>query len=226
MQFYKRKASFFTLLITLMLLCLPLESVHSSAYQNWNGVWLTSRGEMKLKQEGKNISGTYCANNELRGWVEGVLVDEWGFIVQGKYYEGMDSGTFEFRIVESNESFQGWLNLSEDTWTGKRMHGSNSEAKQQEMTILNNSPYHVTALFVCPANSEEWQEVLGGKELRYGKQRNIVFNLDENVCKWDIKVVDSNGNFTVFQNQQIKQEFTSIDYYYKNGSGHIRFAVG
>lgn len=138
MQFDKRKIVFFSLIIALVLLCLPIENVHSSA----------------------------------------------------------------------------------------RMDCSYSEVKQQEMTILNNSPYHVTALFVCPANSEEWQEVLEGTELRCGKQRNVIFNLDNSVCKWDIKVVDSSGNFTVFQNLQIKQEFTSINYYYKNGSGRIRFAVG
>lgn len=100
------------------------------------------------------------------------------------------------------------------------------EVRQQEISILNNSPYHITALFVCPANSEEWQEVLEGTELRYGKQRNVVFNLDNSVRKWDIKVVDSSGHFTVFQGMEIRCEFTSINYYYKDGSGRIKFAVG
>ncbi|MBP2628244.1 MAG: hypothetical protein H6Q69_130 [Firmicutes bacterium] len=135
MKFYKRKVGIFTLLIAVVLLCLPIENVYASAYQG-------------------------------------------------------------------------------------------SEVRQQEMSLLNNSPYHVTALFVCPANSEEWQEVLGGTELRCGKQRNVVLNLDNSVRKWDIKVVDSSGNFTVFQSMQIRQEFTSIAYYYKDGSGRIKFAVG
>jgi len=94
------------------------------------------------------------------------------------------------------------------------------------MDIINNSPYHITALFVCPANSEDWQEVLEGTELLSGKQRKVSFNLDKSIHKWDIKVVDSSGGFTVFQNQWIKQEFTSINYYYKDGMGHIKFAVG
>ena len=100
------------------------------------------------------------------------------------------------------------------------------EWKQQPMDVLNNSPYHITALFICPANSEEWQEVLGGIELRSGNQRKVIFDVNSKVYKWDIKVVDSSGNFTVFQNQRIKPDFTSIDYYYKDGTGHIKFAVG
>ena len=100
------------------------------------------------------------------------------------------------------------------------------EWKQQPMDILNNSPYPITALFICPANSEEWQEVLGGRELQCGKQRKVIFDLNNQVYKWDIKVVDSSGNFTVFQNQRIKDDFTSINYYYKNGTGQIKFAVG
>ena len=95
-----------------------------------------------------------------------------------------------------------------------------------KLDVINNSPYHITALFVCPANSEEWQEVLGGTELCSGKQRKVIFNLDNSIHRWDIKVVDSSGGFTVFQNQWIKEDFTSINYYYKNGTGHIRFAVG
>jgi len=225
MQFYKGKVGFFTLLIALVVLCMPIENVHALACQEWSGVWLTNHGEMKLRQDGETVSGTYYVNNESNGRFEGVIVDEWGFILRGKYYEDMHAGIFEFRIVE-NGSFQGWFNSRDNVWTGNRMYGSCSEVEPQEMTILNNSPYHITALFVCPANSEEWQEVLGGTELSCGKQRNVIFNLDNSVCKWDIKVVDSSGNFTVFQKQQIKQEFTSMDYYYKNGSGCIRFAVG
>lgn len=226
MQFCKSKVGFFILLIALVLLCLPIENAQASAYQDWSGVWLTNHGEMKLKQDDRSVSGTYSINNELKGVIEGVIKDEWGFTLQGKYYEGSDSGMFEFRIVESNESFQGWLNSLDNTWNGRRKYRVSSEMNQQEMDILNNSPYHITALFISPANSEEWQEVLGGTELRYGKQRKVNFNLDSSVCKWDLKVVDSSGNFTVFQNLQIKQEFTSINYYYKDGTGRIRFAVG
>lgn len=222
MQFDTRKVGFFTLLIALVMLCMPIEKVDASACQVWSGVWLTNHGEMKLKQDGENVSGTHYVDNELHGQFEGVIVDERGFILRGNYYEGMYSRIFEFRIVD-NKSFQGWLYSPDDIWTGKLMYG---EIKQQEMTILNNSPYHITALFVCPADSEEWQEVLGGTELPCGKQRNVIFNLDNSVCKWDIKVVDSSGSFTVFQKLRIKQDFTSMDYYYKNGSGCISFAVG
>jgi hypothetical protein len=223
---HRREVSFSILLITLVLLCLPVEKVQASAYQNWSGIWLTNHGEMKLEQDGRSVSGTYSIDNEVKGFIEGEIKDEWGFILQGKYFEAADSGMFEFRIVESNESFQGWLNSWDNTWNGRRISGVCGETYEQQMTILNNSPYYITAIFVCPANSEEWQEVLGGIELRSGKQRNAVFNLDNGICRWDIKIVDSSGSFTVFPNLQIKRDFTSINYYYKDGIGRISFAVG
>ena len=221
-----RRAVIFTVLIGLAFLWMPAEKAQASAYQNWNGVWITSQGELKLQQTDKTVSGAYCSKSGLYSRIEGVLVDEWGFGLRGKYHEGIESGPFEFRMVESNQSFQGWLNTPDNTWTGKHAPDSYSSVKQQTMTVVNNSPHHITAIFVCPANSEDWQEVLGAKELRHGQQRNVVFKLDGSVCRWDIRVVDSSGLFTTFQNLQIEPDFTSIDYYYKNGSGHIRFAVG
>ena len=217
---------FFTSLVVLLLLCMPIKNVQASAYQNWTGVWTTNRGELRLRQDSGTVSGTYCSSTGLYSRVEGTLTDEWGFTVRGKYYEGIESGLFEFRIEDNQQGFRGWLNSPGDMWAGKRELASGKQVKQQTMTIINNSPHHITAIFVSPANAEDWQEVLAGQELSFGKQRNVVFNLDSGVCTWDIRVVDSSGNFSTFQNLQIKPEFTSINYYYKNSSGQIQFAVG
>ena len=226
MQFSGKSRVGFALLAVFVLLSLLTGSAQASVYQNWTGVWITNRGELKLQQEGKTVSGTYCADNGLNSRVEGFFSDVWGFSLRGKYYEGIDSGMFEFRMEESNRSFRGWSNQPGDIWMGKRADDAANPVKQQVMTVINNSPHHVTALFVSPANSEEWREVLEAKELRHGEQRNVAFHLDRSVCAWDIRVVDSNGNFATFQNIRIKPEYTSIQYYYMNGSGQIRFSVG
>jgi len=144
---------------------------------------------------------------------------------QGPHYGGKRNGEIIQRFADGRTVVANWqhgIKKGKETESITRIF----EVKQQEMDILNNSPYHITALFVCPANSEEWQEVLDGTELRIGKQRKVSFNLDNNIHMWDIKVVDSSGGFTVFQNQRIKQDVSSINYYYKDGTGHIGFAVG
>jgi len=144
---------------------------------------------------------------------------------EGTHFMGKRHGQIIQRFADGRTVVANWEHGIKQ-WKEPESISSTSEVKQQEMDILNNSPYHITALFVCPANSEDWQEVLEGTELRSGKQRKVSFNLDNSVHKWDIKVVNSSGCFTVFQNQRIKQDFTSINYYYKDGIGHIRFAVG
>lgn len=226
MRSYYRIIGVFTWLIVFTLLYIPAANTQASAYQNWNGVWLTNHGEVTLRQEGKNISGTYCANNGLNSRLAGTLTDEWGWGLRGKYYEGIESGVFDIRIVDSNKSFQGWLSSPDNAWMGKRVTDSYTQVKLQTMTVINNSPYHINALFISPANAENWQEFLDAKALRHGEQKNIIFKLDRSVCSWDIKIVDSSGNFMTFQNLWINPEFTSINYYYRDGSGYIEFAVG
>jgi len=60
--------------------------------------------------------------------------------------------------------------------------------------------------------------LFGGSPNNHVLATNIIVTL--------IRVADSSGCFTVFQNQRIKQDFTSINYYYKDGTGHIKFAIG
>lgn len=226
MQAYVRKTGLFRLLAVIALLCMPAQSVLASAYQNWTGTWITKQGALKLQQEGKVVSGTYCSAAGLSSRIEGTIADEWGFSLRGQYYEGIQSGLFDFLITESNQSFRGWLDSANNVWSGQRAPASYTKVRQQTMTVINNSPHHITAIFVSPANSEDWQEVLAGQELRLGVQRNVVMNIDSEVCLWDIRIVDSSGSFTTFQNLRIKPEFTSIHYFYKNGSGQFHFGVG
>ena len=226
MRYCIGKIGVFTLLVLLALLGAPAENARASAYQNWTGVWSTNRGELRLQQTGRAVSGAYCADSGLHSRLTGTFTDEWGFGLRGDYAEGIEAGAFEFRMVESNEAFRGWLHSPENVWTGRRTPAAMDEAKQQELTIVNNSPYPITAIFVCPADSEDWREVLGGAELAGGRQRNVVFSLAGSVCGWDIKVVEASGNFTTFQSQRIKPDFTSMFYYYRQGSGQIQFAVG
>ena len=45
-------------------------------------------------------------------------------------------------------------------------------------------------------------------------------------CLWDIRIVESGGAFMTFQSLKINPDFTSINYFYKNGIGTFHFGVG
>lgn len=173
-------------------------------------------GSRKYSQE----LGGFVANGEGRAvwYLNGAFEQS----DEGTHFMGKRNGQIIQHFADGRTVVANWEHGIKATESITRIF----EVKQQDMDILNNSPYHITALFVCPANSEDWQEVLDGTELRSGKQRKVSFNLDNSIHMWDIKVVDSSGGFTVFQNQRIKPDFTSINYYYKDGTGHIGFAVG
>ena len=226
MQIYGRLTGVLMLLVFVALLCMSPMSAQASAYQNWTGVWITNQGALNLQQEGKTVSGVYCSDTGLSSRVKGTIADEWGFTLRGQYYEGIESGLFEFRITESNRKFRGWRDSANTEWLGHRAPASYEKVRRQTMTVINNSPHHITAIFVSPADAEDWQEVLAGQELRLGAQRNVVVNIDSEVCLWDIRIVDSSGNFTTFQSLKINPEFTSINYFYKNGMGTFHFGVG
>lgn len=203
------------------------EAAQASAYQDWTGVWSTNRGELILRQDGRAVTGEYCTDNELFAQLAGTIDDEWGFSLRGNYAAGIETGAFAFRMTESNKRFQGWLTSPDNRWSGNRIDLAADSVRRQELTVVNNSPYAITALFVAPANSQDWQEVLGGEELACGRQKKAIFPLAGSSCgTWDIKIVDSSGQFTTFQNWRIQRDFTSLSYYFKNGSGTILFAVG
>jgi len=190
----------------------------------WNPSY--NQGEAVEWFGGKKYSeslGSFVAHGEGRAvWYLNAAFEQSD---EGTHFMGKRHGQIVQRFADGRTVVANW---EQGIKQGKEAESITSifEVNQQKMDILNNSPYHITALFVCPANSEEWQEVLEGTELRSGKQRKVSFNLDNSIHKWDIKVVDSSGGFTVFQGQRIKNDFTSITYYYKNGTGHISFAVG
>ena len=217
-------------LATVLTVCagsfLALPSAAASAYQDWSGYWITNYGKMQLLQNGNAVNGAVAADNGPRCVLDARLADEWGFSLQGRYGEGTYLGAFAMKMNKDGASFEGWMNSPTSVWFGKRAPEEFSESRMQAMDVLNNSPYAITALFVCSAGSEEWQEVLDGRELLAGQQRKVLFPLNGHAARWDIKVVDSRGRFTVFPRQEIKDDYSSIDYYHRDGQGQIGFGVG
>jgi hypothetical protein len=66
---------------------------------------------------------------------------------------------------------------------------SAAEARQ-DFTLVNKTGYDISAVYVSPAKSSDWEEdVLGKDTLDDGDSWNIKFHRATKTCKWDLKVV-------------------------------------
>jgi hypothetical protein len=61
---------------------------------------------------------------------------------------------------------------------------------KQDFTLVNRTGYEISAVYVSPSKSDDWQEdVLGEDTLDDGESVNIHFTRAVKTCKWDLKVV-------------------------------------
>ena len=65
---------------------------------------------------------------------------------------------------------------------------------KQDFDLVNRTGYTIDKVFVSPSNSNDWEDdVLGRDVLDDGEKVHIRFNRAAKSCKWDLKVVYSDG---------------------------------
>lgn len=65
---------------------------------------------------------------------------------------------------------------------------------KQDFDLVNKTGYAIDEVYVSPSNASDWQEdVLGQGTLPNGNSIHIRFSRNTNVCKWDVKVVYTDG---------------------------------
>lgn len=86
-----------------------------------------------------------------------------------------------------------------------------SNVIQVNMTVINQYPNAtLTALYLSGAGQENWgSELLGGQTMPTGTQIPLVFNIDKNNVKWDMKATDENGQDVEFRNIDLSNVSTS-----------------
>ena len=78
---------------------------------------------------------------------------------------------------------------------GLAISGTVALAADQDFSLVNATGYEISALYVAPSKSSDWQEdVLGQDVLGDGQQANVNFSRDSETCNWDLKVVYSDDN--------------------------------
>ena len=74
------------------------------------------------------------------------------------------------------------------------MTSSAFAAGKQDFTLINKTGYSINEVYVSPATSDDWQEdVLGQDVLDNGQTVHIKFSRSATGCKWDLKVVYTDG---------------------------------
>ena len=65
---------------------------------------------------------------------------------------------------------------------------------KQDFDLVNRTGYTIDQVFVSPTSSDDWQnDVLGRDVLDEKESVHIRFNRAAKTCKWDLKVVYSDG---------------------------------
>jgi hypothetical protein len=76
-----------------------------------------------------------------------------------------------------------------------------SVAGQQDFTLVNKTGYELDQLYVSPAAAKNWHEdILGQDTLADGQSAKITFAPENDICKYDVKVVYTIDKSEVYWN--------------------------
>lgn len=70
-----------------------------------------------------------------------------------------------------------------------------SLAGDQDFTVINKTGVEINALYVSPADKNDWgADILGKDTLADGASTEIEFDAEEEAEKWDLRIEDKEGN--------------------------------
>ncbi|HEY6188098.1 MAG TPA: hypothetical protein VIW80_10490 [Pyrinomonadaceae bacterium] len=88
---------------------------------------------------------------------------------------------------------------------------------KQDFTLVNQTGVSINELYVSPHTTNDWEEdILGQDTLANGDSVDITFSRTERAAKWDLKVVDKEGNSIEWENLNLL-EISKLTLHYKNG---------
>jgi hypothetical protein len=88
---------------------------------------------------------------------------------------------------------------------------------KQDFTLVNQTGVSINELYVSPHTTNNWEEdILGQDTLANGDSLDITFSRTERAAKWDLKVVDKEGNSIEWENLNLL-EISKLTLHYKNG---------
>ncbi len=90
-------------------------------------------------------------------------------------------------------------------------------AGEQDFVLVNETGLTIDQFYCSPTKSNDWEEdVLGQDTLADGEQVEINFSRDEASCKWDLMIVDEEGDKIYWTNIDLC-EAAKITLHYEGG---------
>jgi hypothetical protein len=92
-----------------------------------------------------------------------------------------------------------------------------SFAAEQDFTLVNATGVEIHAVYVSPADKNEWgKDILGKDTLADGQSAEIKFSPKEEAEKWDLRVEDKGGNSIEWSDLDLT-EISEVTLHYKDG---------
>ena len=93
----------------------------------------------------------------------------------------------------------------------------NSNAGDQDFTLVNKTGVEIHALYVSPADKNDWgEDILGQDTLPAGESTDIEFDAEEEAAKWDVRVQDKEGNAIEWSDLDLT-EIAKVTLFYEGG---------
>ncbi len=90
-------------------------------------------------------------------------------------------------------------------------------AADQDFTVVNKTGVEINALYVSPADKNDWgEDILGRDTLPPGESVDIEFDPEEEAEKWDLRVEDKQGNSIEWTDLDLT-EISKVTLNYANG---------
>lgn len=90
-------------------------------------------------------------------------------------------------------------------------------AGDQDFTVVNKTGVEIYGLYVSPADQDEWgEDILGKDTLPAGESTDIEFDAEEKTAKWDLRVLDKEGNSIDWSDLDLT-EISKVTLHYENG---------
>lgn len=92
-----------------------------------------------------------------------------------------------------------------------------SLAGDQDFTLVNKTGVEIHAVYVSPADKDEWgEDILGEDTMGDGESVHIKFHPKEEAEKWDLKVEDKDGNSIEWEDLNLLK-ISKVTLHYKDG---------
>lgn len=193
-----------------------------------------------VNQTGLTIDQFYCSPTTAQDWEEDVLgvdvlADEES--VEINFDRDEEACNWDLLIVDEEGDKIVWSNINlceaaritlyyengkptaqiEKAEADEEAEEADEEGGAQDFILVNQTGLTIDQFYCSPTKSNNWEEdVLGVDVLEDEESAEISFSRDEKSCKWDLMIVDEEGDKIVWPNIDLCQT-SKITLYYQNG---------